>query len=80
MKKLKLDLENLKVESFETVNDKSKKQGTVYGNVTQTQLPSNCSEPSCVSGPCASSCETDGCLTCYTEFCGCSGTTCETTC
>ena len=47
MKKLKLDLENLKIDSFETSSLEQKKQGTVYGNRPPTEAPTNCDGPTC---------------------------------
>ena len=62
MKKLKLDIDELKVESFATIKEKNKKQGTVYGNVTYTLLPpSNCGLEN----------------TCLTDACGCTDNTCD---
>ena len=55
MKKLKLDLENLKVESFETVNEKDKKKGTVYGNLPQTEPYTLCRTATCLTDGCGCS-------------------------
>ncbi len=42
MKKLKLNLEDLKVESFETTNSPKKTKGTIVGYVTETDLKPVC--------------------------------------
>jgi len=42
MKKLKLNLDDLKVESFETTNSSKKTKGTIVGYVTETDLKPIC--------------------------------------
>ena len=56
MKKLKLDLDELKVASFETDSLKKKTGGTVYGNVTWTEVPVNCTYETCWVQSCFDSC------------------------
>ena len=48
MKKLKLDLGKLKVDSFQTSSNEQKRQGTIHGNATVTQVsPTNCDGATC---------------------------------
>ncbi len=51
MKKLKLNLDDIKVESFETINMVSQK-GTVLANASGAPLASQCIHMTCVGYPC----------------------------
>ncbi len=64
MKKLKLNLEDLKVESFETVSRKNKK-GTINGNA-----PTWPNDPTCA----------EECITAFTDPCDTQYNTCDESC
>ena len=81
MKKLKLNLDELKIESFETSVQKPNNKGTIHGNITGN----TCDEPTCAGtcpeNPCPTNntCETD----CGQNTCGgmtCVDTACVHTC
>jgi len=54
MRKISLDVTALRVESFETVDEKSKERGTVRGYLTQLTCPQTMCGQECPSGwrPC----------------------------
>ncbi len=82
MKKLKLNLDDLKVESFETTPEQPKPKGTVVGNAEPTELqPCDYSEnpTDCLCVTYAATCPN----TCYNtcaSTCSTCGSTCEQTC
>ncbi|HEU4559894.1 MAG TPA: hypothetical protein VFS20_18745 [Longimicrobium sp.] len=51
MRKISLDVNALRVESFETVDDKAKARGTVHGYYTQFTCPRTQCGEECLSGP-----------------------------
>ncbi|MGD8778122.1 MAG: pinensin family lanthipeptide [Ignavibacteria bacterium] len=76
MKKLKLNLEDLKVESFST-EDIDKRQGTVVGNLTGTNAAcESCAGfetcDACTGFSCPNTCYEDTCegYSCYYTNCG----------
>ena len=73
MKKLKLDLDELKIESFETNTAKEKRHGTVHGNATYTAdgtlCYSYCHPSLCIDTCDGATCQTDIDI-CYTIDCG----------
>lgn len=76
MKKLKLDLDQLKVQSFQTTQEQKKVQGTVYG---QSVLTCDCTQG---EDTCAASCQSceQTCIECaYTVYFTCL-TACGETC
>ncbi|MGD8778127.1 MAG: hypothetical protein PVH88_04120 [Ignavibacteria bacterium] len=76
MKKLKLNLEDLRVESFELNSGKEVKKGTIHGNEEATVGGDTCDE-SCVFGTCYVSCDvTCDQFTCHNTECG--QNTCDT--
>jgi len=75
MEKLKLNLDELKVESFELLPQQSNQQGTVYGQVPQTQAPAaTCSQS------CNETCNTCNGNTCLGSCVNTCGATCAATC
>ncbi|MCG8454976.1 MAG: pinensin family lanthipeptide [Holophagales bacterium] len=96
MKKLKLDLDDLKVESFETTPETGEEaKGTVYGYITQDlTICDGCNDPTnqntCAStcgstcgNTCGSTCGTTCASTCGNTCgatCGCGGLTCQPDC
>jgi hypothetical protein len=73
MRKISLDVNELRVESFETETDDSAKRGTVRGNASLFSCPQTMCGEQCPSGP--RPCQptdawTDGHVGCY---CGGSG-------
>ncbi len=79
MKKLKLNLEDLKVESFQTMND-VKKRGTVVGNSGETCPPftypcDGCTGFSCPNTCYEQSCECTNHTACNQNTCQCPGET-----
>ncbi|HEU4451952.1 MAG TPA: hypothetical protein VFR81_02795 [Longimicrobium sp.] len=54
MRKINLDVNALRVESFETVDDKAKTRGTVHGYYTEFTCPQTMCGEQCESGwrPC----------------------------
>jgi hypothetical protein len=54
MRKISLDVTALRVESFETVDEKAKERGTVHGHVSQFTCPQTMCGQECLSGwrPC----------------------------
>ncbi len=81
MKKLKLNMEDLKVDSFETTVTR-KAHGTVNGNATVFPDPT-CEErcPTVYTNPCHT--EQHTCVTCHDPTCGgftCDNTVCPHTC
>jgi hypothetical protein len=80
MKKLRLDIEQLAVESFDVTTDVVRARGTVRGQLTS---PASCLATDCNQNTCAATCMTcpdtcwDSCgETCYNSCYG----TCEVTC
>lgn len=68
MRKISLDLADLRVESFETVDEKSKEQGTVQGYASLFTCPLTMCGQDCLSGwrPCQpTDAWTDGERMCY---------------
>ncbi len=53
MKKLKLNLKDLKVESFETADEVREKKGTIHGNLPWTET---CDGPTCNNDTCWGTC------------------------
>jgi hypothetical protein len=51
MRKINLDVNALRVESFETVDDNAKERGTVHGYYTQFTCPQTQCGNECLSGP-----------------------------
>ena len=87
MKKLKLRLEDLKVESFETAPEGDPTpQGTVFAYISPG--PGNTCDAGCANSTCVNTCADtcgDTCnTTCVLNTCGtcqtCGGPTCEQTC
>ncbi|MGD8778128.1 MAG: hypothetical protein PVH88_04125 [Ignavibacteria bacterium] len=87
MKKLKLNLEDLRVESFELNPGKEINKGTIHGNEQPTVVDDTCVEPSC-DGTCYEDTCEDTCgvgptcdyATCVnTAACG-GGNTCDYSC
>ncbi|MGD8778115.1 MAG: hypothetical protein PVH88_04050 [Ignavibacteria bacterium] len=77
MKKLKLNMEDLKIESFET-SSKIKRQGTAFGHLPPTEAPTNCEGPTCYGGDtCEVSCNYP---TCPEWHCDPSNDTCTGPC
>lgn len=78
MRKLKLELETLAVESFDTT-EAAERRGTVVGhNSNYTVCAGDCSEPT--GGPyCSWSCW-DFTTSCDTEYTNCGDRTCDNTC
>ncbi len=65
MKKLKLNLEDLKVESFETTDNDTNTKGTVVGNSGTCHLPSWYCMPDSAPFTCVDGCDdTSGGWTC----------------
>lgn len=82
MKKLRLDFEQLAVESFDVTTDAARAPGTVHGQIT-LPAPASCLATDCNQNTCAATCRTcpetcwDSCgQTCYNSCYG----TCEVTC
>ena len=81
MKKMKLDLDDLKVESFATTPEPSQGRGTVFG-VEDTWPPGGCTAADCTA---QTSCHPDYCYTrggdgCpFTAGCGTGEATCHNT-
>lgn len=72
MRKLKLDLDSLRVDSFETNDEEKVPRGTVRGHVDYTN-PIVCDTAvDCSFNTCLSNCFTECAVTCYQ--------TCEFTC
>jgi len=70
MRKISLNVSELRVESFETEKDDAAKRGTVHGYVTQFTCPQTMCGQQCLSGwrPCQpTDAWTDGQMMC---FCG----------
>ena len=80
MNKLRLDLEDLSVESFSTTPEAGKEEGTVFGQ--QCTCYTNCTCPGCptcdasCNGTCAASCNG----TCDASCNGTCGATCAASC
>jgi hypothetical protein len=73
MRKISLDVNALRVESFDTEGDKSSARGTVHGHLSQFTCPRTQCGQECLSGwrPCQpTDAWTDGQMMCY---CGGSG-------
>ena len=73
MRKISLDVNALRVESFETDNKDAEKRGTVHGYITQFTCPQTMCGQQCLSGwrPCQpTDAWTNGEVMCY---CGGSG-------
>lgn len=73
MRKISLDVNALRVESFETDNKDAAKRGTVHGYITQITCPQTMCGQECLSGwrPCQpTDAWTNGQMMC---FCGGSG-------
>lgn len=76
MKKLKLNIDDLKVESFETNNNTEQKEGTINGFAINTKGNGD---------SCSLTCH-DTCLTCEQHTClntcyeTCAGASCDPTC
>lgn len=73
MRKISLDVNELRVESFETVDGNAEKRGTVHGYITQITCPQTQCGQQCLSGwrPCQpTDAWTNGEMMCY---CGGSG-------
>lgn len=51
MRKICLDVSALEVESFDTVDEKGEKRGTVQGYITQFTCPQTQCGEQCLSGP-----------------------------
>jgi hypothetical protein len=68
MRKISLDMSALKVESFDTVDEKAKSRGTVHGYYTQLTCPQTQCGDQCLSGPMpcyATEAWTDGQVACF---------------
>ena len=68
MRKISLDVAALRVESFETVDEKSKERGTVHGQASLFTCPPTGCGQQCLSGwrPCQpTDAWTDGEVMCY---------------
>lgn len=80
MKKITLDLDDLKVESFETTAEASDAPGTVHGYITRDlTLCDQCTDSTCGStcgGSCSPTC-TNTCAPTCAQTCS---STCDSTC
>ena len=80
MKKMRLDIEQLAVESFGTAGP-ARPRGTVRGHVPETQLYPTCYLTECGQNTCAETCGNSCHGTCGEATCGeatCGGATCIT--
>jgi hypothetical protein len=72
MKKIRLNLDALSVESFDTTAAEAKARGTVHGNAESFQVycsdGSTCYESAC--GSCVSQCGSCNDATCGETYCG----------
>ena len=70
MRKLKLELDELSVESFE-VAEKAEERGTVHGNVFMTQFCTGANGVTCGEscGTCVGTCVNESCDTCVDLSC-----------
>ncbi len=73
-KKIKLDLDQLSVETFETVAGNRGREGTVYGHATEWTL----CDPPCTGESCDHSC--GSCVTCDPRMRTCNAMTCDGSC
>ena len=78
MKKLKLNLGEIKIESFEISQSISKKQGTINGQHTGT----GCTEETCprIHHTCAYTCDDPTCINTECDTCVTCGGSCPGTC
>lgn len=84
MKKMKLSLDDLKVESFQTTPENDANEGTVFGYITPG--PGNTCDPGCtdtLQASCNGTCDDPTCSTCEPtcgSTCGCPPVTCPEMC
>lgn len=79
MKKRKLNLEEIKVESFSTQSERKKSKGTIFGNDYPTALDCISKQPGCEShtddeATCLDSCFVDCSAECLSNFNECNMT------
>ena len=77
MKKLKLNLDEIKIESFETVTVSTLRKGTINGeeSVPPSECNDTCTSPSCFGDSCGITCSPN--TTCVET---CQGNTCIDSC
>ena len=82
MNKLKLSLEELSIESFDTTAPERKPEGTVFGEQNPCTCPTACTCPGCPTcyNTCAYTCDDNTCPACPTCANSCDGTCAGTTC
>jgi hypothetical protein len=76
MGKIRLDLDELAIESFSTVAGKDAQEGTVQGHAESFQL--YCSDGQTCGNTCDYCTENTDCGTCVATYCGTCATNCGT--
>lgn len=75
MKKLKLNLDRLRVDTFELSEKELTERGTVHGNATLL-----CTRWASCQGSCPGTCHIDSCYNCSVDACETVAWTCGDTC